>query len=68
MKKLVYLGLSILDISKIVMYEYWCDYAKLKHGDNAKLCSHRFGHFIVYIKSEDTYADLAGDLEKRFET
>ena len=31
------LGLSILDISKIVMYEYRDHYAKPKYGDDAKL-------------------------------
>ena len=31
----VYLGLSILDISKITMYEYWCGYIKPKYGDEA---------------------------------
>ena len=34
----VYLGLSILGVSKIAMNEYWCDYTKLKHGHKAKLC------------------------------
>ena len=34
----VYLGLSILGVSKIAMYGYWCDYTKLKHGHKAKLC------------------------------
>ena len=34
----VYLGLSILDLSKTVMYKFWYDYVKLKYGKNAKLC------------------------------
>ena len=38
MGKLVYLRLSILVLSKILMYEIWYDYAKLKHGEKAKLC------------------------------
>lgn len=37
MKKLFYLGPSILDISKKVMYEYWHDYAEPKLR-GAKLC------------------------------
>ena len=41
MKKPVYLGLSILEISKIVMYELWYDYLKPKYGEKAKLCSYR---------------------------
>ena len=34
----VYLGISILELSKILMYEFWYDYAKPKYGEKAKLC------------------------------
>ena len=38
MKKPVYLSLLVLEISKTLMYGFWCDYIKLKYQDNAKLC------------------------------
>ena len=38
MNKPVYLGLSVLDLSKTVMHEFWYDYVKRKYGENAKLC------------------------------
>ena len=38
MNKPVYLGLSILEISKTLMYEFWYDYIKSKYQSNAKLC------------------------------
>ena len=38
MNKPIYLGLSILDISKILLYELWYDYMKPKYNDNVKLC------------------------------
>ena len=38
MNKLVYLGMSILDISKTLMYEFWYDYVKPQCNDKAKLC------------------------------
>ena len=37
MNKLVYLGLSILELSKILIYEFWYDYAKPKYSEKAKL-------------------------------
>ena len=47
MNKPVYLGLPILDIIKITMYEYWYDYAKRKFGDIVKLCCMDMDSFIV---------------------
>ena len=38
MNKRVYLGLSILELSEILMYEFWYDYVKPKYGEKAKLC------------------------------
>ena len=50
MKKPVYLGLSILELSKIVTYEFWYNYVNLKYGRKAKLCYMETDSFIVYIK------------------
>ena len=55
MNKLVYLGLSILDLGKTVMYEFWCDYLKPKHGEYAKLGHMDTDSLIVYAKTDDTY-------------
>ena len=38
MNQPVYLGMSILNISKTLMYEFWHDYIKPKYQENAKLC------------------------------
>ena len=38
MNKPIYLGLSLLEISKTLMYEFWYDYVKPKYYDNVKLC------------------------------
>ena len=53
MAKPLYLGMSILDISKILMYEFWYDYIKPKYGDRAKLCYTDTDSFAIYIKTED---------------
>ena len=68
MNKLVYLGLSRLDISKTEMYEFWYDYLKPKYNDKAKMCYINTDSFIVHIKTEDIYNDISEDIETRFDT
>ena len=57
MNKLVRLELSILELSKIIMYEFWYDPVKPKYGEKAKLCNMDTDSFIVYIKN-DIYKDM----------
>ena len=68
MNKPIYLGFSILDLSKIVMYEFWYDYIKPKYSKKAKLCYMDTDSFIIYIKTKDFYKDIADDIEERFDT
>ena len=68
MNKPVYLGFSILEISKTLIYEFWSDYMKPKYGDNVKLCYMDTDSFIMHIKTEDFYKDIADDVEERFDT
>ena len=67
MNRSIYLGLSILEISKLLMYEFWYDYMKPKYGNNVKLCYMDTDSFIMNIKTEDFYKDIANDVEKRFD-
>ena len=50
MTKPIYLGMSTLDISKILMHELWYDYIKPKYGNRANLCYTDTDSFIIYIK------------------
>ena len=68
MNKPIYLGLSILDISKILMYEFWYDYMKPKYDNDVKLCYMDMDSFVMNIKTEDFYKDIANDVDKRFDT
>ena len=51
--KPVYLDQAVLDICKILMYEFWYDYLKPKYGDNPRLCYMDTDSFIIHIKTED---------------
>ena len=62
--KPVYLDFSILEISKTLMYKFWYDYIKSKYGDNVKLCYMDINSFIMHIKTEDFYKDIANNVEK----
>ena len=55
MNKLVYLGLSLLEISKTLLYEFRYDYIKPKYQNNAKLCYMDTHSFIINIKVGDVY-------------
>ena len=68
MNKPVYLGLSILKLSKILMCESWYDYVKPKYCERVKLCYMDTDSFFVYIKTDDVYEDIPEDVETRFDT
>ena len=68
MNKPVYLGQAIFDISKTLMKEFWYDYIKPKYQEKAKLCYMDTDSFIIHIKTEDFYKDIANDVEKWFDT
>ena len=61
MNKPTHLDLSMLELSKILMYEFWYDYVKPKYGEKAKMCymdTDSFILYIKYIKTDDIYEDI----------
>ena len=61
MNKTLYLGLSILELNKVVIYGFWYDYVKPKYGEKAKLCYMDTDSFIFHVKTDDIYKDIVGD-------
>ena len=62
MNKPIYLGLCILEISKIIMYEFWYDYVKNKYGNKARLCYMDTDSFVINMKTNDFYKDINQDV------
>ena len=60
--------MSILDISKILMYEFWYNYIIPKYVKKTKLCYSDTDSFIIYIKTKDICEDISSDVEKWFDT
>ena len=54
------------------MYEFWYHYVIPKYEETAKLCYTLYGYividFIVHVKIDDIYKDIAKDVETRFDT
>ena len=68
MNKPVCLGLSILEISKTLMYEFWYDYIKRKYEKNSNRFYMDTDSLIILIKTEDFYKDIADDVKNRSDT
>ena len=68
MNKPVYLGMSILDLSKTLMFDFHYKYIKPKYGKEAKLLFTDTDSLLYEIKTDDFYKDIAGDVRDRFDT
>ena len=68
MNKPVYLVMSILGISKTLIYEFWYDYNKPKYKEKAKLCYIDTDSFVINIFTEDFFDDINNDVERWFDT
>ena len=68
MNKATFFGMSRLDISKTLMYEFWYDYIKPKYQDKAKLCYMDTDSIVILIKTEDFYKDIANGVKEWFDT
>ena len=68
MNKPVYLGQAILDLSKIIMYEFHSDYMVPKYGERLNLCYMDTDYLIYNIETGDFYKDIANDVKERFDT
>ena len=60
--------MSILDISKMLMYEFWYDYPKPKYNEDAKLCYMDTNSFVIHIFTEDFFEDINNDFKRWFDT
>ena len=68
MNKPIYLGHTILDIGKTLMYGLWYDNLLIMYGENIKLCYMDTDSFIIYVKTDDFYKDISNVIDKWFET
>ena len=68
LNKPIYLGMSILDLSKTLMYQFHYEYVKPKWGDKAKLLFTDTDSLCYEIETDDVYEDISGDVNEWFDT
>ena len=68
MNRPIYIGMSVLDIRKALMYEFLYGYIKPKYQDKEELCYMETDSNVIYIKTKDFYRDIADDVKKWFDT
>ena len=66
--KPVYLGMSILDLSKSLMYDFHYNYLKTKYGNKAALLFTDTNSLAYEFTTKIFYKDINADIEKRFDT
>lgn len=66
--KPIYVGFSVLDLSKQIMYNFHYDYMLNKYGDNVSLLYTDTDSFVYHIKTDNFYEDIKPDLQSRFDT
>ena len=68
MNKPIFIGSTVSDLSKKVLYEFFYDYVKPKWGDKAKLLFTDTDSFCLEIETEDVYKDISDDADEWFDT
>ena len=63
LNKTAYVGMCILDLSKVLMYEFHYNYIQNKHGNNSRLLFTDFDSLMYEIKTDDVYKDFSRDKE-----
>ena len=62
------MALLLLELSKILKCKFGHNYVKQRYNEKAKLCYMDMNSFIVYIRADDIFKDIVGDVEIRFDT
>ena len=68
MNRPLYLGLSILELSKILLHEFWYGYEKQKYGEKAKLYYMDIDNLIVCMETDNIFKGFAENVEARTDT
>ena len=61
LNKPVYTGMTILENSKILMYDFYCNYLKYRYGSNCELIYTDTDSLLLNIQTEDVYKDIKED-------
>ena len=64
LNKPIYVGFAILDLSKLLMYDFHYGYIKTKYGNDAELCFTDTDSLLYDVRCDNIYTDMQADLDK----
>ena len=62
LNKPIYVGMSVLDLSKHLMYNFYYNTLKARYGENVRLLYTDTDSVVIHVQTEDIYADMAQNL------
>ena len=59
LNKPIYVGMSVLDLSKHLMYDFYYNTLKARYGENVRLLYTDTDSLIVHVQTDDLYKDMS---------
>lgn len=68
MSRPISVGMSVLELSKVLMYDFYYNFMKPKYGENVEMLYTDTDSFMLNVKTDSFYTDMVADIDERYDT